>query len=88
MAAGRANLFTADGQSDFKIIKTIVFNSTTADTLELREGSSTGTVRLSLIIAAAGVAVIPLGEGIVSETGNWYVDVTTTGAPKITLIGH
>jgi hypothetical protein len=86
-SASKVATFTADGQSDIKILKGFIFNSTTADTLDLRQGGSGGTISMSLVIAAAGVAVVPLGDGIACPSGNWYVDVTTTGSPKITLWG-
>jgi hypothetical protein len=86
-ASGKCAVFAADGQSDIKILRGIIFNSTTADRVDLKAGSSSGTALISFIIAAAGVAVLNLGDGIVSPVGNWYVDVTTTGAPLITIWG-
>jgi hypothetical protein len=85
----KTEYFTADGQSTIKVLRAIIFTSTTADTLDLKDGSSGGSVKMSFAVAAGGTTGVSLPDGgITISTGTgWYADVTTTGAPKITLIG-
>lgn len=84
----KCETFAADGQSSIKILRGILFTSTTADTLTLKEGSSGGTVKFTFAVGAGSSTGFSFPEGgVTSTTGNWYVDVTTTGTPAITLIG-
>ena len=86
--AAKPERFTADGQSTITLLSGVVFASTTADTLDLRAGGAGGTIYLTIGVAANGTTSLSFDPPIASPTGAWYADVTTTGAPKITLVGN
>jgi hypothetical protein len=88
MPSGKTQYFTADGQSTVRVMRSLVFNSTTADTLDLRDGSSGGAIFMTIQCSAGGTTSLDFAQGVAAPTGGLiYVDVTTTGAPKVTIIG-
>ena len=91
VAASKVRPFTADGQSDIKILRGIVFSSTTAaDRVDLKNGGSGGAILLTYHqpTALATIAQTFADGGVECPEGNWYVEVTTaTTFGVVTLIG-
>lgn len=86
--ASKIRTFAADGQSDIKILRSLVFTSgAAADTLELKAGSSSGSVLLTYRQPTALATIAQtFVNGIECPTGNWYVEYTGTPG-TVTLIG-
>lgn len=89
MALPTAATFAADGQST----KTILFSLTLtagadAAAVQLREGSSSGTIHFVTKAPAAGTTHIEIPCGAVSATGAWYVDFTAGTSPSATIVGE
>jgi hypothetical protein len=88
MGASKIRTFAADGQSDIKILRAIIFTSgAAADAVELKAGGSGGVVFLTY---RQPTALASIGQtfttGVECPTGNWYVEYTGTPG-TVTLIG-
>jgi len=88
-SASKIRRYTADAQTDITIIRAIVFTSAAAaDTVELKDGSSSGTVlityRQPTVLATIGQT---FEHGVTAPSGgSWYLELTG-GAAEVTLIG-
>lgn len=78
---------TADFQSTMSRFSSFVLTAgADAATVSLREGSSSGTVRFVVKAALNTTEQISFGTPIVSQTGNWYVDLTAGTTPQMTIV--
>ena len=87
--AGKIEAFAADGQSTVTVLRAIIFTSgAAADAVELKAGSSSGSVLLTYRqpTALASIAQTFPDGGVTCPVGAWYVEYTGTPG-TVTLIG-
>lgn len=89
--AVRYEAFTADTQSTItKItgVNVVETGGTNPITVDIRDGSSGGTIMMSLRVAASSSQAITFDKPVQLAVGAAYVDVGGTGTPRVHLYGE